>query len=177
MFSLKVTLFAIGLVITVIGWGFDNASHLSVVREWVAKDAFAAQALLREIAEGRSDSVHDRAEPGVSYLLEIWPELQERNLFVAIGRGGAYLQLPDSKIGGEPSADFDLLPMVDGTRYAKDYTWAARRAHEAVNADLEKRVFRWSAVLFFLGLGISGTVGVYELITGRGERLARSSAV
>ncbi|MBI3914670.1 MAG: hypothetical protein HY327_10865 [Chloroflexi bacterium] len=150
-------LLILGVALSIVGWLFDRLSKLNWLMRLVASEqANALQAL--ELLAQNDKHLLLSGHPGFKVLVAHWPGMSNRNTITGIGRSVAFIEF-----GGQVKNDFELIAH-SGDEQKIDPRWRFSQAQQAINAELDKKVFWGGTIVFSLGIVISLISGVIELL-------------
>ena len=146
---MKQILFALcilGLVLTVTGWFFDQASHFPLVLETIAPDATHAVGALDTLSQNDRLKILPK-HPGFDVLLKQWPDFPDIESVADIRRSFAYTLFG----GGQIENDFDLFA-YDVAKNQVGPSWRQSVARGLFQDEIDRKLFRNGSIIFFGGL-------------------------
>lgn len=147
-------LFIVGLVLTVTGWFFDQASHFPLVLETIAPDAASVVGALDAISEDAGLGIMPE-HPSFDVLLKHWPDFPDNVSVARIGRSVAYTLYG----GGQVENDFDLFA-YDAARNRVGPSWRQSVARRLFQEEIDRKLFRNGSIIFWGGIIISAITGL-----------------
>lgn len=142
------SLFIAGIVVTIIGWFFENAKRFKWLMLRIAPEYILGKNALDDLEKDQKTALTKNHE-GFNVLLEKWPNLQEKNNVEYIGRSVAFISF-----GSQVKNDIQLIP-YDSNQKEIPNRWSFLEAREKIEEISERKLFRIGTFLFWCGLLLS----------------------
>lgn len=137
--------FFLGILLTIIGWFFDKASNFSWLIKLISRDAYFGLNALDFLAENINGMVCPE-HSGFKAILSYWPQLSSKTSVRFIRRGPAFL-----KFSSQVGTGFALVA-YDAEQKQIESGWEETEARKFFRSKLDIRLFRYGAVIFFIGI-------------------------
>jgi len=153
--KIKITLhvlFVVGIVITITGRYFDNAKSFNWLVSIIAPDCVSAKRALSDLEENRNILLTYNHK-GFEFLIDKWPNLNDKNSVRYIGRGPPFI-----KAGSTISNDIALIAKDKDQNEIKEL-WIMSEASAVVDSIINRKLSLVGGFLFWLGIIVS--IGSY----------------
>lgn len=149
-------LFITGTVLEIIGWFFDKAANISWIMKFVCRNTYFGLKALDLLAQN-TNGVLLPQHPGFDPIVRHWPQLADKNSVQSIGRGPAFI-----KFGAQAEPGFALIAYQGEIKI--DSVWEEASARKILLSEQDLKLFRYGALLFYLGLIVSIISGLFGLL-------------
>jgi len=137
-----------GIMLAIIGWGFDKATNFDFLIKRISPDYVDGINALDLLSENPARNLNSK-HPGFTVLLDRWPDNPEKRFVFFISRSVAYIEL-----GPRIKNDFQLI-LRDQQHNEIKPCWSEVAARSKLVDELNRKILKFGAIIFCLGVAIS----------------------